>query len=58
VVTSAGMLCIAAGLLASSFADSLTMVIWTYGVGVGVGVVAEAPSHVFNPASYARSRRP
>jgi MFS family permease len=37
-VTSAGMLCIAAGLLAGSFAQSLTTIIWAYGVGVGIGI--------------------
>ena len=38
VVSSAGMLFIAAGLLASSWASSMTMVIVAYGVGVGVGI--------------------
>ncbi len=38
VVTSAGMLLIAAGLLASSFATSLSVVTLCYGVGVGVGI--------------------
>ncbi len=38
LVTSVGMLFIAAGLLASSFAHSLNLVTWAYGVGVGVGV--------------------
>ena len=38
VVSSAGMVCIAAGLLASSWAPSMAMVIVAYGVGVGVGV--------------------
>lgn len=38
LVTSAGMLCIAAGLLACSLAHSLTVVVWAYGVGVGVGI--------------------
>ncbi len=37
-VSSAGMVCIAAGLLASSWAPSMTVVIIAYGVGVGVGV--------------------
>ena len=37
-VTSAGMLCIAAGLLACSFAQDLGLVIAAYGVGVGVGI--------------------
>ena len=38
MVTSAGMVCIAAGLLAASFAGSLTGVVMAYGVGVGVGI--------------------
>lgn len=37
-VTSAGMLCIAAGLLASSLAQDLRTVTWAYGIGVGVGI--------------------
>ncbi len=37
-VTSAGMVCIAAGLLAASYAGSLTGVVMAYGVGVGVGI--------------------
>lgn len=44
-VTSAGMVCIAAGLLAASAADGLAMVTWSYGVGVGVGIgLVYAPS--------------
>lgn len=38
IVTSAGMLCIAAGLLGASFAGSMSAITWTYGVGVGVGI--------------------
>ena len=37
-VSGAGMVCIAVGLLASSWATSMTMVIICYGIGVGVGV--------------------
>lgn len=37
-VSMAGMLCIAGGLLASSLAHSMTMVILAYGAGVGVGI--------------------
>ena len=37
-VCSAGMLFIAAGLAATSFAGSLTMVYLAYGVGIGVGI--------------------
>lgn len=37
-VSVAGMLCIAGGLLASSLATSMTMVILAYGAGVGVGI--------------------
>ena len=38
VVCSSGMLCIAAGLLATSFATSMGTVYVTYGVGIGIGV--------------------
>lgn len=38
VVCCAGMLCIAAGLLATSFAQSMAMVYLAYGAGVGVGI--------------------
>ena len=38
VVCSAGMLFIASGLLATSFATSMTTVYWAYGVLIGVGV--------------------
>jgi MFS family permease len=44
-VTCAGMLCIAAGLLAASRADSLGLVVWAYGVGVGLGIAL-----VYTPA--------
>ena len=37
-VCSAGMLFIAAGLAATSFADSIAMVYLAYGVGIGVGI--------------------
>ena len=38
VICSVGMLCIAAGLLATSFAQSMATVYLTYGVGIGVGI--------------------
>lgn len=38
VVTSAGMVIIALGLLASSFAGSMSTVYLAYGVGVGIGI--------------------
>ena len=38
LVCTAGMLCIAAGLLATSFATSMSAVYLTYGVGIGIGV--------------------
>lgn len=37
-VTSAGMACIAGGLLAASWAQGMGGVTWAYGVGVGVGI--------------------
>ncbi len=44
-VTSAGMLCIAAGLLGASRADSLTHVVIAQGLGVGLGIAL-----VYTPA--------
>ena len=38
LVCSAGMLCIAGALLATSYADSMSMVYLWYGVGIGVGI--------------------
>lgn len=45
VVCCAGMVCIAAGMLATSFAQSMTTVYLAYGVGVGVGIAL-----VYTPA--------
>ena len=44
-VCSAGMVCIAGGLLASSFAQSMTAIYAAYGVGVGIGIAL-----VYTPA--------
>lgn len=38
LVTSAGMVCIAAGLLGASWVPGLGGVTWAYGVGVGMGI--------------------
>lgn len=45
VVCCAGMLCIAAALLASSFVNSMAMIYLFYGVGIGIGVAL-----VYTPA--------
>ncbi len=45
LVTSAGMLCIIAALLAGSQAGSMAGVTWAYGVGLGVGIAL-----VYTPA--------
>ena len=37
-ICSAGMVCIAAGLFATSFAQSMSTVYLTYGVGIGIGI--------------------
>ncbi len=37
-ICSAGMVCIAAGLLVTSFAQSMATVYLTYGVGIGIGI--------------------
>jgi len=45
LVTSSGMVLIGLGLLASSWATSLTMVVLAYGVGLGIGIgLVYAPS--------------
>jgi len=44
-VCAAGMLCIAAGLLATSYAHSMATVYLAYGVGVGIGIAL-----VYSPA--------
>lgn len=44
-VTSAGMVCIALGLLGASFAGSMAQVTWAYGLGVGIGIAL-----VYTPA--------
>ncbi|MFO1220720.1 MAG: MFS transporter [Burkholderiaceae bacterium] len=44
-VTSAGMVCIALGLLAASAAESMAQVTWAYGLGVGIGIAL-----VYTPA--------
>lgn len=44
-VCCAGMVCIALGLLATSFAQSMSMVYLAYGVGIGVGIAL-----VYSPA--------
>ena len=38
LVCSLGMVCIAMGLLATSFAHSMAGVYWSYGVGIGIGI--------------------
>ncbi len=38
IVCCSGMVCIAAGLLATSFANTMGIVYLTYGVGIGIGV--------------------
>lgn len=38
IVCGAGMLCIAAGLVGASLAQSIQAVYWAYGAGVGVGI--------------------
>lgn len=45
VVACAGMLCIAVGLVATSFATSMTMIYLSYGVGIGIGIAL-----VYTPA--------
>jgi len=57
VVTSAGMVFIAIGLVGASFAPSLTWVTLTYGVGVGIGIgLVYAPGIACVPPWFTRRR--
>ena len=56
-VSSAGMVCIALGLLASSLAGSMTQVTLAYGIGVGVGIaLVYSPSIGSVPPWFTRRR--
>jgi MFS family permease len=56
-VSSAGMVCIALGLLASSVAGSMTQVTLAYGIGVGVGIaLVYSPSIGSVPPWFTRRR--
>jgi MFS family permease len=56
-VTSAGMVCIALGLLGASFAGSMVQVTWAYGVGVGIGIaLVYTPSIGSVPPWFVRRR--
>jgi MFS family permease len=56
-VSSAGMVCIALGLLASSVASSMTQVTLAYGIGVGVGIaLVYSPSIGSVPPWFTRRR--
>ena len=56
-VTSAGMACIAAGLLVASASTSMAQVAWAYGLGVGVGIaLVYTPSIGSVPPWFVRRR--
>ena len=56
-VTSAGMVCIATGLLVASTGTSMTQVAWAYGLGVGVGIaLVYTPSIGSVPPWFVRRR--
>jgi len=57
LVCSAGMIVIAAGLLASSFAQSMTTIYVTWGAGLGIGIgLVYAPSIASVPPWFVRRR--
>ena len=57
VVCAAGMLCIAAGLLASSFARSMPAIYAAWGAGLGIGIgLVYAPSIASVPPWFVRRR--
>lgn len=56
-VVAAGMLCVAAGLAASSWAPTLTAVTLTYGIGLGVGIaLVYTPAMASVPPWFTRRR--
>ncbi len=57
IVCSLGMVCIAAGLLATSFAHSMVAVYWSYGVGIGVGIALVYTPSIGNVQPWFTARR-
>jgi len=57
IVSAAGMVCIAAGLLASSFAQSMAAIYLAWGAGLGIGIgLVYAPSSACVPPWFVRRR--
>jgi MFS family permease len=57
IVCSLGMACIALGLLATSFVDSMTGVYWSYGVGIGLGIALVYTPSIGNVQPWFTRRR-
>ncbi len=57
LVCSLGMVCIAAGLLATSFAHSMVAVYWSYGVGIGLGIALVYTPSIGNVQPWFTARR-
>jgi MFS family permease len=57
VVCSLGMACIALGLLATSFAQSMRGVYWSYGVGIGFGIALVYTPSIGNVQPWFTARR-
>ncbi len=57
VVCSTGMVCVAAGLLATSFAESMLAVYLSYGVGIGVGIALVYTPSIGNVQPWFTARR-
>jgi MFS family permease len=57
VICSIGMLCVAAGLLATSFAESMLAVYLCYGVGIGFGIALVYTPSIGNVQPWFSARR-
>ncbi len=57
IVCSLGMVCIAAGLLATSVAHSMVAVYWSYGVGIGFGIALVYTPSIGNVQPWFTARR-
>ena len=57
LICGLGMACIAAGLLGTSFAQSMTAVYWSYGVGIGLGIALVYTPSIGNVQPWFTTRR-
>jgi MFS family permease len=57
IVCSLGMACVAMGLLATSYAQSMVAVYWSYGVGIGLGIALVYTPSIGNVQPWFTARR-